>query len=70
VVVDADELVKCCLCGAEAFIFAEMTAGKPVPLCSDCFARVEPEVMRAAAGRQPSDGPPLRLVRKAGSDGR
>jgi hypothetical protein len=68
VLLDAAELVKCSFCAAEAFVLAEMTAGKPVPLCADCFAIVEPDVIEAARDRRPSDGPAVRLVRRAAND--
>ena len=65
VIVDSDRLVKCSLCAREAFVMAEWGGKRPVPLCADCFARVEPEVMRAAHDRQPDEGPPVRLIRSA-----
>jgi hypothetical protein len=68
VVFDSDALVKCAFCSEEAFVLAEMTAGRPAPLCACCFASVEPEIMAAAANRDPSAGPPVRLVKRAAND--
>lgn len=63
-VVDADQLVKCSLCSHEAFVLAQWGGARPVPLCAECFARVEPEVMRAAREREVGDGPPVQLIRR------
>lgn len=63
-----EQPVSCGFCRREAFVVAEMTIGKAVPLCSDCFAALEPDIMHAARDRVPSQGPPVRRIRaKAGA---
>jgi len=61
----AEERILCGFCREEAFVVAEMTIGHAVPLCSACFAALEPDIIKLARDRSPSDGLPIRRLRCA-----